>query len=70
MQQSGLGQDQVSQIRGYADQKLHRRITLIIQYIRYIRYIVKDDDDSDTPSTSTAPAPAAESTSQPEGQIK
>ncbi len=43
MQQSGLGQDQVSQVRGYADEKLrrkdapldpsNRRITLIVQYI-------------------------------------
>jgi len=43
MQQSGVGTDQVSQVRGYADQRLrnpkdatdpsNRRISLIVQYI-------------------------------------
>jgi chemotaxis protein MotB len=49
MQQEGLAQDQVSQVRGFADQSLrkkdnpldpsNRRITLIVQYI------VKDADE-------------------------
>ena len=58
MQEEGLGQDQVSQIRGFADQSLrkkdnpldpsNRRITLIVQYI------VKDaDEDSQKPAPST-----------------
>ena len=43
MQQDGLAQDQVSQVRGFADQKLrkkdkpldpsNRRITVIVQYL-------------------------------------
>ena len=51
MQANGLGPDQVSQIRGYADQKLrsasdpldpaNRRITLIVQYVEK-----KDDEES------------------------
>ena len=58
MQQSGLRQDQVSQVRGYSDQKLrkpsdpldpsNRRITLIVQYI------VKNDEERDRPSGTTA----------------
>ncbi len=61
MQQAGLGQDQVSQIRGFADQKLrkkdspldpsNRRITLIVQYI------VKDADED---SQKLAPSPERE----------
>jgi chemotaxis protein MotB len=57
MQQSGLRQDQVSQVRGFSDQKLrkpsdtldhsNRRITLIVQYV------VKNDEERDT-STRTA----------------
>lgn len=56
VQQSGLRADQVSQVRGYADQSLrkpdnpldpsNRRITLIVQYI------VKNDE------SGTEPAPA------------
>src|SRR6266849_2385436 len=57
MQQKGVGQNQVSQVRGFADQKLrkvktpldpsNRRITLIVQYI------VKElDEDSTTPVAS------------------
>jgi chemotaxis protein MotB len=52
MQQSGLRHDQVSQVRGYSDQKLrkpsdpldpsNRRITLIVQYI------VKNDGEGDS----------------------
>jgi chemotaxis protein MotB len=49
MQLSGLRDDQISQVRGYADQKLrvpgnplepsNRRISLIVQYV------VKDEDE-------------------------
>ncbi len=65
MQQDGLAQDQVSQVRGFADQSLrkkdnpldpsNRRITLIVQYI------VKDsDEDSNKTAAATEVAkPAA-----------
>jgi chemotaxis protein MotB len=69
MQANGLAPDQVSQVRGYADQKLrvpanpldpsNRRISLIIQYV------TKDDDDdkpapaSGAPPQSQAPSPGA-----------
>jgi chemotaxis protein MotB len=56
MQQNGLRQDQVSQVRGFADQNLrkvddpldasNRRITLIVQYI------VKDGDEVSPPPGS------------------
>jgi len=65
LQSSGLREDQVSQVRGYADQKLrvpgkplepsNRRISLIVQYI------VKDEDDAAAP-------PAAKSEPKPEGK--
>jgi chemotaxis protein MotB len=58
MQQNGLAQDQVSQVRGFADQNLrkkdnpldasNRRITLIVQYI------VKDAGE-ESPSNKAAP---------------
>ena len=64
MQENGLRADQVTQVRGYADQKLrilanpldpsNRRISLIVQYL------VKNDDD-DKPQVAPAegqPAPA------------
>jgi chemotaxis protein MotB len=51
MQSNGVGADQVSQVRGFADQRLrkldspldpsNRRISLIVQYI------IKNDDDED-----------------------
>ena len=51
MQANGIGADQVTQVRGFADQRLrkpdapldpaNRRISLIVQYI------VKDRDDAD-----------------------
>jgi chemotaxis protein MotB len=59
MQQDGLAQDQVSQVRGFADQSLrkkdnpldpsNRRITLIVQYIA-----------KDTEEGSQKPTPSAE----------
>jgi chemotaxis protein MotB len=59
MQQDGVGQNQVSQVRGFADQKLrkadnpldpsNRRITLIVQYI--VKELGED---------STAPVPSPE----------
>ncbi|HSS99759.1 MAG TPA: flagellar motor protein MotB [Terriglobales bacterium] len=65
MQENGLRADQVTQVRGYADQKLrvpanpldpsNRRISLIVQYV------VKDDDDDDKPK------PAAEGEKPAEG---
>lgn len=63
MQQDGMGQNQVSQVRGFADQKLrkadnpldpsNRRITLIVQYI------VKELDED---STTSVPSPEAVAT--------
>jgi chemotaxis protein MotB len=65
MQQQGLGSNQVSQVRGFADQKLrkpeapldpsNRRITLIVQYT------VKDDNDATPaglPAGGEKPSPA------------
>jgi chemotaxis protein MotB len=64
MQQKGLAVDQVSQVRGFADQKLrkpeapldssNRRITLIVQYM------VKDDNP-----TTPQPAASAEEAKTP-----
>jgi chemotaxis protein MotB len=64
MQAAGLSPNQISQVRGYADQKLrvpgnplepsNRRISLIVQYV------VKDDDEE------TVPPPKAE----PEGKAQ
>ena len=58
MQISGLRSDQISQVRGYADQKLrvpanplepsNRRISLIVQYV------VKNDDEEPVPITASA----------------
>jgi chemotaxis protein MotB len=55
MQQNGLGADQVSQVRGYADQRLrnskdaldpsNRRISLIVQYLETNHY---DPDETDS----------------------
>jgi chemotaxis protein MotB len=66
MQENGLRSDQVTQVRGYADQKLrvlanpldpsNRRISLIVQYV------VKEDDDDDKPK------PAVEGEKPAEGQ--
>jgi len=63
MQESGLRADQVTRVRGYADQKLrvpanpldpsNRRISLIVQYV------VKDDDDEDKPSPAAGKREAA-----------
>ncbi len=60
MQNSGLRSDQISQVRGYADQKLrvpanplepsNRRISLIVQYV------VKDDDDEPAKAPNDKPA--------------
>jgi chemotaxis protein MotB len=59
MQQKGLRSDQISQVRGYADQRLrvpadpmepsNRRISLIVQYI------VKDEEDTDSPPEKLQP---------------
>lgn len=67
MQQNGVGGDQVSQVRGYADQRLrnlkdaldpsNRRISLIVQYLE-----TNQDDPDDTPG----PAPEAVSGSKKE----
>ncbi len=63
MQASGLRADQVSQVRGYADQRLrvpgnplepsNRRISLIVQYI------VKDEDEEPVQTPSAEPGAKA-----------
>jgi chemotaxis protein MotB len=64
MQQAGLRADQVSQVRGFADQKLHkpenpldpsnrRRISMIVQYT------IKADQ-SDSAEKSAEPKPTSE----------
>ncbi len=75
MQANGLGADQVSQVRGFADQRLrkledpfdpsNRRISLIVQYT------VKTDDDTPPPSEGKKPdesgsAPPAETSGKKE----
>jgi chemotaxis protein MotB len=70
MQNSGLRADQVSQVRGYADQKLrvpanplepsNRRISLIVQYV------VKDDDEE--PASASNAEPGAKAAASPANQ--
>jgi chemotaxis protein MotB len=64
MQQNGVREDQVSQVRGYADQRLrntkdsldpsNRRISLIVQYI---------ESNTETPDDEPAASPAGEAKS-------
>jgi chemotaxis protein MotB len=69
MQENGLRADQVSQVRGYADQKprkpedtldpSNRRISLIVQYLP------KDDSESENPAGGVAePGPAKNESTQ------
>jgi len=62
MQKNGLGLQQVTQVRGYADQRLrkpddpedpsNRRISLIVQYL------VKPEPEEDRPAkTGSSPPP-------------
>jgi len=61
MQQSGLRADQVSQVRGYADQRLrkpdqpedasNRRISMIVQYLSNTR---EDEDEDEKPPPGKA----------------
>jgi chemotaxis protein MotB len=70
MQTSGLRADQISQVRGYADQRLrvpanplepsNRRISLIVQYV------VKDEDEAPAPVPSASPDAHAD----PKGDAK
>ena len=64
MQENGLGKDQVSQVRGYADQRLrvpsnpfdpsNRRISVIVQYLD------KTGDEPEAPAENPPPtAPSA-----------
>ena len=62
MQANGIRNDQVSQVRGFADQRLrtpndpldpsNRRISVIVQYI------LKNEDEHDAKSTTTSPEPS------------
>jgi chemotaxis protein MotB len=66
MQENGLGPNQVTQVRGYADQRLrkpqepedpaNRRISVIVHYMAKPS---PDDDDQPLPKEGAAPAPAA-----------
>ncbi len=66
MQQNGIREDQVSQVRGYADQRLrdpkdaldpsNRRISLIVQYL---------ETNIDAPDEATGPATSGATQSQP-----
>ena len=68
MQANGLRDDQVSQVRGFADQKLrvpkdplepsNRRITLIVQYV------VKNDEDEPVPAAGAELSEASEKTAE------
>ncbi|HEX3747945.1 MAG TPA: flagellar motor protein MotB [Bryobacteraceae bacterium] len=65
MQDTGLRPDQVTQVRGYADQKLrkpedpenpaNRRISVIVHYVQKP---APEDDDKPVPKEGAAPAPA------------
>jgi chemotaxis protein MotB len=69
MQENGLRENQISQVRGYADQKLrvpsnplepsNRRVSLIVQYI------VKDEDDDDKPAPTAGENPAPTASEKP-----
>ena len=70
MQQHGVRADQVTQVRGFADQKprkpddpsdpSNRRISLIVQYL------IKPPDDDDAPSTTEGNAKSTASEKAPE----
>ena len=70
MQANGIRDDQITQIRGFADQRLrkpdapfdpsNRRISLIVQYL------VKNDDDDDKNSTSPEKGSATAETKSPQ----
>jgi len=76
LQASGLRSDQISQVRGYADQKLrvpgnplepsNRRISLIVQYI------VKDDDEAPVSTSDAKPEAKAESSpdAKPDAKVE
>jgi chemotaxis protein MotB len=72
MQAAGLRSDQISQVRGYADQKprvpgnpfepSNRRISLIVQYV------VKNDDEESTPIPGAEPDAKGAASRPPESQ--
>jgi chemotaxis protein MotB len=71
MQSHGIGEGQITQVRGFADQRLrkpdaptdpsNRRISLIVQYVRHD--VPEDDGDKQTPSQ-----PGAEPNAKPAGE--
>jgi chemotaxis protein MotB len=73
MQISGLRPDQISQIRGYADQKLrvpanplepsNRRISLIVQYV------VKNDDEQPVPVAASGTESKTTESESPESKV-
>jgi chemotaxis protein MotB len=76
MQMNGIRQDQVTQVRGFADQRLrkpdaptdpsNRRISMIVQYLKHD---VPDDDDSKSASSAQAAAGTPEA-AKPQGTEK
>ena len=72
MQQSGLRPDQVSQVRGFADQRLrnlkdaldpsNRRISIIVQYIN------SNTDDAESPGGDTQKSEAGEPSAGAKGE--
>jgi chemotaxis protein MotB len=66
MQANGVGEEQVTQVRGFADQRLrkpdnpldasNRRISLIVQYI------VKNDEEDAKPSAAGEPKKSDDTT--------
>ena len=71
MQSHGIGEGQITQVRGFADQRLrkpdaptdpsNRRISLIVQYVRHD--VPEDDGDKQTPAQ-----PGAEPNAKPAGE--
>jgi chemotaxis protein MotB len=69
MQANGIGADQVTQVRGFADQRLrkaeapldpsNRRISVIVQYI-----MRKDDDDAKSPEPAGKPSAGTQDKSE------
>jgi chemotaxis protein MotB len=67
MQEDGLGADQISQVRGFADQRLrkpdepfdssNRRVSLIVQYVPATNPVEPSAPTTSKPEEKSAPAP-------------
>ena len=77
MQANGVGENQVSQVRGYADQRLrnlkdpldpgNRRISVIVQYVETN---MESSESELTPSSASSPSPSSASSPSPTGEQK